>query len=67
MAREGYRRDDWRILTLNDAAEDALSKILSFGFDIDRDIIDRDTFKLGVTKFIKDQILAWAKHISGNL
>jgi hypothetical protein len=37
MAREGYQRNDWCIVTLNDAVEDALSKILRFGFDIDRD------------------------------
>jgi hypothetical protein len=62
MAREGYQRDDWRFVTLNDAVEDALSKILRFGFDI-----DRDTAKLGVAKSIKDQILAWAKHIAGDI
>jgi hypothetical protein len=67
MAREGYQRDDWRIMTLNNAVEDALSKIPRFGFDICRDFIDHDTSKLGVTKFIKDQILAWAKHITGDI
>jgi hypothetical protein len=62
MTREGYKRDDWRILTLNDAAEDALSKILRFGFDIDRDVA-----KPGVTMRIKNQIIAWAKHISDDI
>lgn len=66
MAREGYQRNDWCILTLNEAVEDALSKILRFGFDIDRDPLG-DTAKLRVTKSIKDQILAWAKHIAGNI
>jgi hypothetical protein len=66
MAREGYQRNDWCILTLNEAVEDALSKILRFGFDIARDPLG-DTAKLRVTKSIKDQILAWAKHIAGNI
>jgi hypothetical protein len=62
MIREGYERDDWRILTLNDAAEDALSKILRFGFDIDRDVVKTD-----VAMRIKNQIFAWAKHISDDI
>jgi len=32
MARQGYQRDEWRILTLNDAVEDPLFKILRFFF-----------------------------------
>jgi hypothetical protein len=62
MDREGYQCNDWCIVTLNDAVEDALSKILRFGFDV-----DHDTSKLSATKFIKDQILAWAKHIAGDI
>jgi hypothetical protein len=62
MTRKGYTHDDWRILTLNDAVEVALSKILRFGFDSDRDVA-----KPGITDSIKDQILAWAKHIAGNI
>jgi hypothetical protein len=61
-SREGYQCNDWCIVTLNDAVEDALSKILRFGFDV-----DHDTSELSVTKFIKDQILAWAKHIAGDI
>jgi hypothetical protein len=62
MAGEGYQRNNWHIVTLNNAVEDALSKILRFGLDI-----DRDTANLGVAKSIKDQILAWAKHIAGDI
>ena len=36
MIRNYHNCDDWRILTPNDATEDALSKILRFGSDIDR-------------------------------
>jgi hypothetical protein len=73
MAREGYQRNDWCIVTLDDAVEDALSKILRFGFDIDRDTaslgfdIDPDAVSPGVAKSIRDQILAWAKHIAGDI
>ena len=57
-----YERDDWRILTLNDATEDALSKILRFGFDI-----DRVTTKPPTANPIKAQLLAWAAHIASEI
>src|SRR6266852_3257916 len=62
MTRKSYTRDDWRTLALNDAVEDALCKILRFGFDVDRDVA-----KPGITESIKDQVLAWAKHIAGDI
>ena len=35
MTQNNHNCDDWRILTPNDATEDALSEILRFGFNID--------------------------------
>ncbi|KAF8344540.1 hypothetical protein F5887DRAFT_970436 [Amanita rubescens] len=61
-ARKAYKRDDWRLLHLNDAVEDALSKILRFGFDIDRVVV-----KPATAKALRDQILTWAKHIAGEI
>ena len=62
MARQGYQRDDWRILTLNDAVEDSLSKILRFGFDV-----DRNTAKPADADSIKSRIILWAKHIANEI
>ncbi len=62
LVRTSYQRDDWRRLQLNDAVEDALSKILRFGFDIDRVEV-----KPATAQTLRDQILAWAKHISGDI
>ncbi|KAI9429254.1 hypothetical protein F5148DRAFT_1155249, partial [Russula earlei] len=47
---------------LNDAVEDALSKILRFGFDIDRVEV-----KPATAQTLRNQIVAWAKHISGEI
>jgi hypothetical protein len=62
MARNPYEHEDWRILLLNDTVEDALSKILRFGFDI-----DHATTKPSSAKMISDRILAWAKHITDDI
>src|SRR6266511_1691273 len=62
MVRSSYQRDDWCRLQLNDAVEDALSKILRFGFDIDRLEV-----KPATAKTPRDQILAWAKHIASDI
>ncbi len=57
-----YQRDDTCLLYLNNAVEDALSKILRFGFDIDHVDPKPDT-----ANFLRKQVLAWAKHISGEI
>ncbi|KAI9509585.1 hypothetical protein F5148DRAFT_734618 [Russula earlei] len=57
-----YQHDDWRRLHLNDTVKDALSKILRFGFDIDRVEV-----KPATAQTLRDQILAWAKHIFGKI
>jgi len=62
MTRSSYQRDDWRRLQLNDAVEDALSKILRFGFDIDRAEAEPAT-----AKALRGQILTWAQHIAGEI
>ncbi|KAI0289048.1 hypothetical protein BC826DRAFT_639489 [Russula brevipes] len=62
VVRSTYQRDDWRRLSLNDAVEDALSKILRFGFDIDRIEI-----KPATAQTLRNQILSWAKHIAGEI
>jgi hypothetical protein len=66
MDRKGYQPNDWCILTLNEAVEGALSKILRFGSDIDRDI-SICIAKPGVTNVIKNQILTWVEHIAGDI
>ncbi|KAF8323456.1 uncharacterized protein EI90DRAFT_3076686 [Cantharellus anzutake] len=62
VVRSSYQRDDWRRLQLNDAVEDVLSKILRFGFDIDRVEVAPAT-----AKPLRSQLLAWAKHIAGDI
>jgi len=57
MARNDCDESD--DLQLNDAVEDALVKILRFGFDIDRTIA-----KPAAAETPRKQVLAWAKHIS---
>ncbi len=47
-----YERDDTRLVLLNDAVEDALSKILRFGFDTDR-VLPMHS--------LREQVLAWVK------
>jgi hypothetical protein len=66
MNRKGYQPNNWCILTLNEAVEDALSKILHFGFDIDCNI-SISIAKPGITNVIKNQILTWVKHIAGDI
>jgi hypothetical protein len=62
MVRSSYQRDDWCRLQLNDAVEDALSKILRFGFDI-----DRAKAKPATATALRDQILTWAQHMAGEI
>ncbi|KAG5652214.1 hypothetical protein H0H81_005794 [Sphagnurus paluster] len=62
MSRSSYQRDDWLRLQLNEAVEDALSKILRFGFDIDRVEV-----KPASAQPLRNQILAWAKHIASDI
>ena len=60
MVCSSYQCDDWRRLQLNDTVEDAFSKNLWFGFDIGQVEV-----KPAAAKTLRDQILAWAKHIAG--
>lgn len=62
MARRGYQTRDWRFIQLSDELERALSNILRHGYDIDRNEVAPAT-----AQSIKAQILAWAKHIAGDI
>jgi len=62
MVHSSYQRDDWRRLHLNDAVEDALAKILRFGFDIDRVEVEPET-----ATTLRNQILTWAQHMAGEI
>src|SRR6266404_2749846 len=55
-----YQPDDMVLLHLNSAVEDALSKILKFGFN-------HIYNKPAMADSLRKQVLAWAKHIAGEI
>lgn len=58
MTRDNYTRRDWRFIFLSDALEHTFAHILQHGYDIDH--VEKPPAN---AQYIKDQILAWARHI----
>ena len=59
LSRNGYTQEDTRFVHLHDAVETALSNILRYGYDIDREEAVPST-----AKKIKQQIETWAIHMA---